>query len=971
MAVSAPNPSAGGRSAAGLPAAAVAIAASVFVIGLLLSYGLSEMLRQQAEAAWQAKAEREAQAMTAVMLGWLEESYAPLSALAVLFNSAPTISDGGFLRATDALEAKSPTSFLDSMAAVYPTGETAGEVIGLSNDPFGPLPVGKPLSSMPRVADAARTALAQPGRHVLGEPVETHDRRTFLPATLSVDTPSGPVVVIGVLRFDELVAGLIDVYGLEGIGISIAGRFESHTEGGELRPLVDRPLAKSRLVVPARSLSASAELFIDWQIAPDFEGGVADDKADLAMTAGAAISALLGLLFGFLLQQNRIVRDRVRAATRELAESEAKFRTFYDLNVVGLAATSPEAGWLLVNDYLCQLLEYDEEELCRLTWVELTHPGDLPRDQAEFERLARGEIESYDLEKRFISRTGREIPALMSVACVRKPDGSIDFVVSAVVDITDRKTAEAALREARDEAELAREAAEQGTRAKSAFLANMSHELRTPMNAIIGYSEMLQEELDEEGQEQFIPDINRIESAGRHLLSLINDILDLSKIEAGRMDLFLERFDVAEMLRDAADTVQQLMSSRAIGFEVNIPEGLGIVRADETKLRQTTLNLLSNAAKFTHEGGVTLSAERFEREDAPWLRVAVRDTGIGITPENLEHIFEEFTQADASTTQNYGGTGLGLTISRRFCQMMGGDISAASTPGEGSTFTIEIPAKVDALEAARASLETGPGAVIEPETDGQGPLVLIVEDDPNARELLARTLDREGYRVAQAVDGNQGLELAAKLRPAAITLDVMMPDMDGWTVLRSLKADPVLRDIPIVMVSILADQAMGYALGANDYLQKPVDRATLLTTVRRLTRAPGSEVLVVDDDPDTRELVRRALEHEGMTVREAADGRAALTAVSASKPALVLLDLMMPVMDGFEFLRRLRADEAHADLPVVVLTAKIMTDSETRELESATLEVLSKQAADNRTVAEEIRRVLDQEPFQDANDVPP
>jgi PAS domain S-box-containing protein len=930
----------------------------VFVVGVLLSYGLSRALRSQAVEAWETKADRRAQANTAVMLGWLEESYAPLSALAVLFDNSENVSETEFLGATDALESKSPTSFLDSIAVAWLSAEPADDMVAMSNDPYGPLPVGTALAAETGVLDAVRSAVAQPGRHVLGAPVKTPDGRDFLPAVLVEDTPSGRVAVIGVLRFDELLAGLLDVYGLTGMGVSVDGRFETPSGSGVRRPIVELPLADSRLTIHARSLSASAELFVDWQIAPDFEGGVADDTAELALTAGTAVSALLSLLIGFLLRQNRIVRGRVLEATRDLAESEARFRAFYDLNLVGLAATSAESGWLLVNDYLCELLEYGESELRRLTWVELTHPEDRARDEAEFERMARGEIERYDVEKRFVSRTGREIPALMSVACVRKPDRSIDFAVVAVVDITDRKAAEAALREARDEAEVAREAAEQGTRAKSAFLANMSHELRTPMNAIIGYGEMLEEELAEEGHEEFLPDIKKIQAAGRHLLSLINDILDLSKIEAGRMDLLLERFDAADMLRETVTTVQPMISARDIGFETRIPDDLGTVRADLTKLRQATLNLLSNAAKFTHEGGVTLTAERFDRDGVPWLRIAVSDTGIGIEPGQLENVFEEFTQADVSTTREYGGTGLGLTISRRFCQMMGGDLVATSTPGEGSTFTIEIPAKVDALEAARASLTATAEPILEPDGNGSGPLVLVVEDDPDARDLLTRTLLGDGYRVAQAGNGDQGLALAAELRPAAITLDVTMPGLDGWTVLRRLKADSALRHIPIVMVSILGEEATGQALGASDYLQKPVERETLLRTVQRLVGKPADDVLVVDDDEATRKLLRRALEREDMAVREAADGREALAEVSAAKPSLILLDLMMPVMDGFEFLRRLHGDDTTANIPVVVLTAKVLTDDETRELATATLEVLSKQAADNRTVVEEIRRVL-------------
>jgi len=948
----------GGRLTKGSATSGILVALGVLAVGLLISYGLSSVLRQQAVSEWEAKADREAQAMTAVMLGWLEESYAPLTALSVLFDQSTHVSEAEFLGATDALESKSPASFLDSMAAVIVAEEIGDSEVAWSNDDFGPLPIGSRVAGQPAVLDAVTIAVAQPGRHVLGAPVRPTGGAAFLPVALADDAPSGLVVVLGVLRFDELVSGLFDVYGLNGMGVSVSGRFERPTGPGSRQPLVEIALDGPRLAVPARSLSASAELLIDWRIGADFEGGVADGTARLALSGGALVAALLALLIGFLMRQNRIVRGRVREATRELAESESKFRAFYDLNLVGLAATSPEKGWLLVNDYLCDLLEYDEQALRQLTWADLTHPDDLALDAAEFDRMAEGEIERYDLEKRFVSRTGREIPAYMSVSCVRRPDRSLDFVVAVVVDISDRKAAEVALRAARDEADAAREAAEEGTRAKSAFLANMSHELRTPMNAIIGYSEMLEEEFSEEGHDEYLPDIGKIRAAGKHLLSLINDILDLSKIEAGRMDLMLERFDLGQMVQETAATVQPLMNSQGVDFKTQVADDLGAVRTDLTKLRQALLNLLSNAAKFTHEGGVTLNAELFETEGDRWIRLAVSDTGIGIEAAKLERVFEEFTQADLSTTRQYGGTGLGLTISRRFCQMMGGDIIATSEVGKGSTFTIEIPAQVDALEAARSSLASTIDDSYATATEGDGPLVLIVEDDPDARDLLARILTGDDFRVATATNGDQGLALAEKLHPDLITLDVMMPGMDGWGMLRRLKGDEALRDIPIVMVTIVGDKAMGQALGASDYLQKPVDRRVLLESVHRLTGDRAGDVLIVDDDADTRDLLRRALEHEGMAVREAADGREALDRIAAWQPDLILLDLMMPVMDGFEFLRRLRHGETRDHVPVIVLTAKVLSDEETHELEAATIEVLSKQAADERTVAEVVRSIL-------------
>ncbi|MGB5248836.1 MAG: response regulator [Gammaproteobacteria bacterium] len=940
----------------------ISLMVAVALIGLLGSYGVSEVLREQAVAAWESESGQSAQALTGTVLGWLEESYAPVAALAVLFENSSEVTEIELLGAAEALESRSSASFLDSIAIVQPVADKGRWRVVASNDPFGPLPTGTGLADRTEVMDAVQAAVARAGTQILGPPFEAENGYRYLSVALAVQSPGGQsVVVLGMLRLDELIKGLFDVFGLESIGVRVGGRFAATDGLGPRLDLVDISLPQASLVVHARSVSGGAELFFDWHIGYDARGGVQEGSANIVLTTGVIGTLLLTWFIGFLLRQNRIVSGKVRDATRELAESEAQFRAFYDLNLIGLALTSPEKGWLRVNQYLCELLEYTEAELTSHSWEELTHPDDLAADVRQYERLVKNEIDGYTLEKRFLTSSGEAIPANLVVRCIRKEDQSVDFVVAMVEDIRKQKAAEAALLDAKDMAETARDAAEQNTRAKSAFLANMSHELRTPMNAIIGYSEMIEEELEEEELESFLPDVRKIKAAGKHLLALINDILDLSKVEAGRMDLFLERFDLKEMLEESAATVQPLMGSRDLEFVTRFADDLGVVRADLTKLRQALFNLLSNAAKFTHEGEVVLAAEREDRDGVPWIRIEVRDSGIGIEQDKLSQVFEEFTQADLSTTREYGGTGLGLTISRRFCQMMGGDITVASTPGVGSTFTIEIPAVVDAMEAARVSAESISEAVskVGEDAEQRGDLVLIIEDDPGARELLARTLKKDGYRVVEAADGEAGLELAAKLRPALITLDVMMPGVDGWAVLRRLKADPELADIPVVMVSMVADKGMGTALGADDYLVKPVDKSVLLRAVGRYAQGEKAVVLVVDDDLPTRELMRRTLEQLKLTVCEAANGQQALDQIADSAPDLVLLDLMMPVMDGFEFLRRLRAGGGStARIPVIVLTAKVLSETEKRQLNDSALEVLAKDEDWLGSVAGEIRKAL-------------
>ena len=491
----------------------------------------------------------------------------------------------------------------------------------------------------------------------------------------------------------------------------------------------------------------------------------------------------------------------------------------------------------------------------------------------------------------------------------------------------------------------ASEAAEAANRAKSAFLANMSHELRTPMNAIIGYSEMLIEELEDEELDDYVPDLKKVNSAGQHLLSLINDILDLSKIEAGRMDLYLERFDLQQLLKEARDTVMPLIEKNGNQLAIDFDEDLGTVRADMTKVRQSLFNLLSNAAKFTHEGVVTMRARREPDGDGERVLLSVSDTGIGIPGDKVEHVFDEFSQADESTTRDYGGTGLGLAISRRFCRMMGGDLTATSTVGEGSTFTIEFPAKVDALEAAKAVSEEGDAVASEsgePVGTDSGP-VLVIDDDPDAREILRRSLEEDGYPVVTAESGEQGLELALSHKPAVITLDVIMPGMDGWAVLRELKRDEELRHIPVVLVTLLDEKGMGFTLGAAEYLTKPVDRDLLRHVVKAHWRQdnPGC-ALVVEDDEATRIVVRKTLEEQGWKVREAENGAVGLDHFDEVKPDLIILDLMMPVLDGFGFLDQLRNRQEGATVPVIVLTAQELGVEEKRFLKGHADQVLSK-----------------------------
>jgi signal transduction histidine kinase/DNA-binding response OmpR family regulator len=488
-------------------------------------------------------------------------------------------------------------------------------------------------------------------------------------------------------------------------------------------------------------------------------------------------------------------------------------------------------------------------------------------------------------------------------------------------------------------------------RHKSEFLANMSHELRTPLNAIIGYSEMLQEDAADLGAEQLIDDLQKINAAGKHLLELINAVLDLSKIEAGKMELYLESFEVAGLVRDIAAVIQPLAAKNGNRLDVRCPEGIGTMRADLTKVRQALFNLLSNACKFTDHGTVTLAVAREAADGQDVMVFDVTDTGIGMTAEQLERLFEAFSQADAATTRKYGGTGLGLALSRRLCRMMGGDVTVESLAGRGSTFTIRLPALVpEAVEEPAA-----PAAPAERALPGIG-TVLVIDDEAAVRDLMQRFLTREGFRVVTASGGEEGLLQARALRPDAVTLDVMMPGMDGWAVLSALKADPELADIPVVMLTIVDDRNLGYALGASDYLTKPIDRERLVSVLGKYRR--DLPVLVVDDDAAVRQLFRRMLEAEGYSVVEAVNGRAALDRLREGSPSVILLDLMMPEMDGFEVVTELRRHEAWRAIPVIVVTARDLSADDRERLNGYVQKILQKGTHGRERLLAEVRDLV-------------
>ncbi len=631
-----------------------------------------------------------------------------------------------------------------------------------------------------------------------------------------------------------------------------------------------------------------------------------------------------------------------------LRQSERRFRSLTEASAAIVWNTPANGEMRAGQTPWSRFTGQDVSQYTGWGWLEAVHPDDRATT-AQVWADAMRDTRPYDVELRVRRHDGEWRWMLARGAPVLDDDGALEGWVGTHTDITHRKRAEAELEAARDTAEAA-------NRAKSQFIANMSHELRTPLSAVIGYSEMLEEEVEELGQVQLLDDLRKINANARHLLSLISDVLDISKIEANRMTVFAETVVVSELVASIASTVDSLVAKKGNRLVVEADAGLGTLHSDTVKIRQCLFNLLGNAAKFTEDGQITLSARREPgggiEGERDWLSFAVHDSGIGMTAEQLGRLFQRFSQADESTTRQYGGTGLGLAITQGFARLLGGDVTVTSRPGQGSTFTLRVPAVF--REMAEAEEEAQAGGE-EPAT---ADCVLVVDDDPATRDLLTRFLNREGFAVRSAGDGRSGLALARLLRPRVILLDVMMPQMDGWSVLSALKAEPELASTPVVMISFVNEPSLAASLGAEDFLAKPVQWDALKAVMERFRAdSPGGHALVVDDDEISRSRLEAMLSRVGWSVATAENGHLGLESVERITPSLILLDLVMPELDGFGFLKALRERPEWRAIPVVVVTSKDL-DAHDRKRLRGVERVVAKTGPELAALAEQLRGII-------------
>ncbi len=711
---------------------------------------------------------------------------------------------------------------------------------------------------------------------------------------------------------------------------------------------------------------------------------------ELQQLAGEKLSIIDGRnteLFLNLLDRLKRDRDEIQRRNEILADTKAYLNSILDCSTDMIATTDLDGRIVEFNKGGTQILGYTREEAIGEKASDLwLYPEERERLSETLKR--HGGVSNY--EAKLKAKDGRVIDVSLGISLLRDSSGAVIGTVGISKDITEKKLYEEELKkknlelkqfsetleekvvERTKQLEETNRELERANKLKSQFIANMSHELRTPLSSIIGFSEAMLEGLFGEINEKYKRYVNNIHTSGKHLLHLINNILDLAKIESGKMALDYEHFHFGEAVNEVLAIITSLSNKKNVSLSYTIDPSIEDITADRVKLKQILYNLLSNAIKFTPEGGsVTLEAgvipapESSTGQDT--LRVSVNDTGIGITPQDQDRIWNEFEQADGTLARKYEGTGLGLALSKRFVEMHGGFIWVESEHGKGSTFSFMIPTFIgapaeEAESRDRLEILTSTDRTFGWSAPGKRQKILIVEDDLAAMELLTLQLTSEGYEVFHAYDGNEAIIKAREIKPFAIILDIMLPKKDGWEVLQSLKLMPETKDTPVVISSVIENKELGFALGATDYLTKPVDRKTLLGKIEELSFTKKKahsmiRVLAIDDNPDAVELIASFLEPEGYTVIKAYSGKEGLEKAIEIRPDLILLDLMMPEMDGFEVAERLKAHPVTNEIPTFIVTAKDITVEDRMRLAGQIERIIQKGTFSKEDIVRQIKDI--------------
>jgi PAS domain S-box-containing protein len=650
--------------------------------------------------------------------------------------------------------------------------------------------------------------------------------------------------------------------------------------------------------------------------------------------------------------QNLLLEKTVEQRTFDLQKSEATAKAVFDTAPDGILITDKKGMIITANKAAQAAFKYHEDEITGISISQL-----LP-EFSVYELRRKGN----NSEENLLTRPPAEYQGI-------KHDGGqftleltiTDFAMNGhqlftgiFRDITDRKKHESDIQTAKTQAE-------QASRAKSEFLATMSHELRTPLNAIIGYGEILQDEFIENKNHHYQEDLNKILSAGQQLLYLVNSILDLSKIESGKMELYLERFQVMGLIQLAMEAVNPSLMKN--NNKITIDKACNLeVEADRTKLYQVILNLLSNANKFTQDGQISISVNKTDQYGIDWLKITIKDTGIGMNKEQLDNIFKPFTQADSSTTRRYGGTGLGLAISRHFCEMMGGSIDAHSEPDQGTAFTVQLPKEVIGPKADPVKIRFNKSKFASRRTKISR--VLVVGDNNQSIDLIERFLTREGFFADGATTVTQALALAKLNCPDVVVIDENSLTFDGWNNMVELKKNHCLRNTPIIMLTKSDSKQLAMAIGATDFISKPIQRSALVDIVTKYTRNKAlnnqsdNYLLVIDDDEVNRVMMQRILEVEGFTVKVADNGQMGIEHIKKAKPTLIFLDIMMPVMNGFEFVEALRENQDWQDIPVITVTGHDLTDEERNRLHGQVESIITKDNLEPAGLLQKMREVV-------------